>query len=874
MTTTTDLSDRLLRLTTEVLSELEAGHAPGLRLPRVLGGHVVGPDARADLAFTLGLLHHAGVEEVAGLSCADIALEAVRTLDGDATHTFYSYRAAETLLRFGGLDDNPALAGWTSDDRANAEAAIDSSAMLERLEAGELPKNFAVVLTRCELARTRLGRLPDERVLDRLVEQVAALFGRLETGWWDDWGASNFDMYTPDVYLFAEPFADRLGDVWTEGFRKVAADVADLATPGGAISWGRSTGALGIVMNVELGATAAARGLTDDVVGWLGRADLAARALRGWFCDGLVTAHQHRRPMGYRGPARRLQMTLDLLGKLVQSALELRQCPEVVVGTPAESYPRVDRVVVFDPATRASAWAHRGGGADFVVPFVGGFWVDYTASPRWPGTYEVPVDNQTLVSMLPAVHADGVVRTTTGPPSELTHVDGVLEVCWDLFSSMGSGGDEARTAPVGGSRRARYRVVGRTLVVDEQLTIERDPATIEALSIAVPEVSGRPLAVEFSTDRPHTVATVDTAGMVDHRSFWNEHVRVHELSVEPAAHVDLRWEVTPQLRVVSTAARHWYNTSLYAPLGDRVRCSEAVDLVDDPAAMADFDLFHMHWPEWVAGTDPARSEEIIADVRAAGLPILWTQHNRVPHLFPDAGDVYEIWAAAADGVIHHSEYGRRVMEHHYRYGDRTRHLVVPHGHWGDRYEAHRPSGGRAEAAELSGLPAAPLRLGVVGAPRASKDVQLVIDAVHRCRRDDVQLCVWSLTDEKVPDDPRIVAHPYDLVPEDVYARRLFALDALVMPFDDGMLTTGTVADAVAVGLPTLASPWEYLTEALGEAAILYGESADDLAACIDALTADRLATAGRAAAALRADTDWSNIAQTTLAFIDDLVVSY
>ena len=86
------------------------------------------------LAFTLGLLHDAGVEEVAGLSCAEVALEIVRTLDGDSTHSFYSYRAAETVLRFGGLDDNERLAGWSDADRANVEAAIDSSAMLEMLE--------------------------------------------------------------------------------------------------------------------------------------------------------------------------------------------------------------------------------------------------------------------------------------------------------------------------------------------------------------------------------------------------------------------------------------------------------------------------------------------------------------------------------------------------------------------------------------------------------------------------------------------------------------------------------------------------------------------------------------------------------------------
>nr|NIR38124.1 glycosyltransferase [Actinomycetota bacterium]NIS32713.1 glycosyltransferase [Actinomycetota bacterium]NIT96402.1 glycosyltransferase [Actinomycetota bacterium]NIU20113.1 glycosyltransferase [Actinomycetota bacterium]NIU67695.1 glycosyltransferase [Actinomycetota bacterium] len=316
------------------------------------------------------------------------------------------------------------------------------------------------------------------------------------------------------------------------------------------------------------------------------------------------------------------------------------------------------------------------------------------------------------------------------------------------------------------------------------------------------------------------------------------------------------------------------STSLYRPLGDRVRCEEALDIVDDPVALSDFDVFHMHWPEWLAGTDPHRSRQIIGNLRAAGVPILWTQHNRMPHARPDARDVYGIWAAEADGVIHHSEYGRRVMEAEYRYGDHTRHLVAPHGHWGDRYRAHRPEEGRDEAAELLGLPPAGLRLGVVGAPRPAKDVQLAIDAVHRCTRDDVQLCVWSLRDEQVPDDPRIIAEPYDMAPVEVYARRLYALDALVMPFGDGMLTTGTMADAIAVGLPTLVSPWGYLTEALGESAIPYGETAADLAACIDDLDGERLAAAAAAAVALRRPTSWGAIAEATLAFIDDLVAAH
>ena len=854
MPTASDLANRLLDLVKAVLSDFESEHARGLDLPRVHGGYLVGPDARADLAFTLSLLHEAGVEQVAGLQCADVALDIVRELDGRMTHSFYSYRTAETLLRFGGLDDNPALGAWNEADLANAAEAIDSSSMLEALAAGKLPNNYAVVLTRCEFDRSRLGRLPDEGVLDTLIDKVSALFTQLPTRWLDDFGGANFDIYTPDVYLFAEPFAERLGTAWSTGFQKVLSDVADLATPQGAIVWGRSTGALGVVMNIELGATALSRRLTDDPKGWLGKADLATRQISGWFEDGLVNAHKHRSTMFYRGPQRRLQMTLDLLGKLVQASLELQKAEPLDAATPAASFKAVDKLITLDPRNNASVWTHRGKGVDFVLPFVGGFWVDYTPALRWPGTYEVPVNNNELAAMLPAVHADGVV---------LDHLWGrQIRYSTRTINSKSASSSSYRckvsrpkrvtlirnaAASVDGSRRARYRVDRRSVVVDETLRFERPSDTIDGISLQIPETSKRKLLVEFETDHRCTTRVIDTAGMLAHRSFWNEHVRVHEIDLEPAAEINFTWKITPQLRVASTAAGHWYNRSLYDPLGERVADQEATWLLDDPAALCEFDVFHLHWPEWSAGTDPARTREVIANLRAAGIPILWTQHNRKPHFFPQARESYQIWCSEADGVVHHSRYGRAVMESDYGYGDHTRHLVAPHGHWGPRLEPLRPAGGKAEAEKSLGLAPTGLRLGIVGAPRQNKDVQQVIDAVHACNRDDVQLCVWSLADEEVPDDDRIVvAERYGLVDLEVYARRLFSLDALVMPYSEGMLTTGIVADAIGLGLASLVSDWGYLDEALGPAGIFYGSTVEELTACIDGLTNDELRSAGAA----------------------------
>ena len=51
------------------------------------------------------------------------------------------------------------------------------------------------------------------------------------------------------------------------------------------------------------------------------------------------------------------------------------------------------------------------------------------------------------------------------------------------------------------------------------------------------------------------------------------------------------------------------------------------------------------------------------------MPIVWTAHNLTPHEHrPEVYDpIYGAWAAAAAGVIHHSEYGKARMLARYRF---------------------------------------------------------------------------------------------------------------------------------------------------------------------------------------------------------------
>ena len=196
-------------------------HAPGAHLPRVFGGHTVEPDVSADLLATLGHLRTGGVDRIAGAPIEELARTLLTGIDGARTHTFFSYRVAETLLLWGPWEDNPLLGPLDDAERANVAAACDSSEWIELLDARILPRNYAAVLARCELARLRLGLIRNPDVVDDLVARVAEVLGDNPARHLDDsvHRVGRYDIYTADVWLFTEPLADRLGPL-SRGFRR------------------------------------------------------------------------------------------------------------------------------------------------------------------------------------------------------------------------------------------------------------------------------------------------------------------------------------------------------------------------------------------------------------------------------------------------------------------------------------------------------------------------------------------------------------------------------------------------------------------------------------------------------------------------------
>lgn len=872
------IADDLLTLATGVLADLGdpvAGVAPALALPVTLAGHRVDADAHADLVFTLGLLHEAGVRHVGDVDIEDHLHDLLASIDAARTHTFFSYRIAETVARIGGLGAlRPA-------SRDVVVRAVDSTEWIPLLDTGVVPRNYAVVLARCELARAALGLDVDAATVDGLVARVVALLGEHPEGWLDDspTGRAQVDMYTVDAYLFAAPFADRLGDVWHRGLASAARLVDAVLSPGGAaLPWGRSIGALAVCHSAELAALLLRRahqGVSGiDVARWWDVARVAADGAAGWFDSGLVVSHKRRAPFGYRGPFRRMQMTLDCLGKLVVAALDLRGAGAEPAGLPAApASPARDEWIAFGDG--AGVWAHPDPRLPFALPVVGGPGADYAPTPRWPGGFEVPTD-QPLPCFLPVAWRGATRFGPGGRAAAVDHRRGLFEVTHDAFLAAGAPlGEVPDVLPA--TRRARYAVEARTLTVDERLTFpERPPG---ALAVLVPEMPSQPLHVTAEGGDVERVTTVDVDGLAEWRSVNGEIATVHQVELAPGAEVAFRWSVTRKLRVVSSAHHHWYDRCLYGPLRDRVAVRPVpYHLLDDPArlaaALAAVDVFHLHWPEWLTGTSASRAHRVAVMLRDIGVPVVWTQHNMAPHAAPDADALYEPWAETAAGVIHHSEWGRAAVMARYAFAAEAVHRVIPHGHWGPLMTPPAELDRTAAEAEL-GLAPTGLRIGLVGAPRPGKDTQLLIDGVHAATRRDVQLLALSGDGEHVPDDPRITVLPYEEVPRAVYDRRLATVDVLALPLDGGTyLTTGQVADAVAAGLPALVSPWPYLTEVLGDAAIPYGRTAEELAATIDALDDAALSRSRAAAIDRRSAMDWVAIAEDTYALFDEVAATH
>ena len=375
MQTTSEFSDYLLNFVVKQMKILERAFFPGLVLPSRLAGYPMGADVKGDLLFVLGMLHEADVSLVNDASVLSASSKILGGIDGEATHSFYSYRTAETLLRCqteagDNLASNPLLDGFSAEQIAEVAKACDSTHMLPQL-GKTLPRNYVAVLGRCELARVALGLTQPNIHMDALITGTRNLLSGNSKGFIDDSisGESRYDIYSADIYLFTEPFSDLLGDVWTSGFDNVLEFIGLMGTRDGtALPWGRSTGALGLCINIELAGMVLGRNMNREPAHWLARGINSAKHLDNWFSSGLINAHRGKSTFAYRGPFRQVQMTLDILGKLLQTVLELKNTDTPEMESAPFAFPETDKLYSLSDTSHASAWSFASDQLRFVVP--------------------------------------------------------------------------------------------------------------------------------------------------------------------------------------------------------------------------------------------------------------------------------------------------------------------------------------------------------------------------------------------------------------------------------------------------------------------------------------------------------------------------
>lgn len=865
----TALGEHLEQWVVDKVTETEA-QFPGLVLPHTFGGHAVSDDPYAHLLKTMTILMQLGIEHIGSTELRARSLEIANATTTDITG-FSSFNYGESVRRLGGLD--------VMDDADRVIDAVRDPELIRKILEHDRPPppNWVMVAARILSEEERLtGERPAE--LDEFVSRTATLMGASGTGWVNDMfdPLVHFDMYTPDMYIFAEPIREEIGAVWDEGFRSVIADLDHLVQPDGTIVWGRSSGLLALAMTIEVAGYGARHELLGASTPWFERARVAAERLGRLLPDGLNAAHQNRMTMSYRGPARRLQMGFDLVDKVAAAAKHLLEAPPTAAASPAAIWPATDTFVRPDPEVEAGMWGYRSRALSFVVPVMRGLWTEYVTSPRAPGVLEPPT--QTHLALAPwfpdpgdPSHPESPSRwmAPAGLPDSIEKRPGSLIVTTSRWGHSDEARKDARV--IGGRRRVTFTVDGRTLSVHEELEV--DHPDVRQVTVDVPQTDGRRLDVRV--DGAATVRTIDTRGIAEWRGYWNELPTLHQVEIPVVdGRADITWSVTPELRIGFQPLGHIYGTYLFRSLHDRLRATELppadVRLAD---ALLDLDVFHIGWPEYYTWEDPERAARAIQAVKDAGRPIVWTQHNLVPHHSRSDAmlDIYRRWAEAADVVIHHSEWGRDLALRTHPYRADCRHVVLPHGYWDHRFSSIGHVD-RASAERMFRWEPVPIRLAVIGAPRVDKLVQDVLDAFAATDRPDIELVIRLNGGETLPDDPRI-HYDYLELQEQAYARKLKAVDAVILPFDpDGqMLTTGTAADIIGAGTGVICSDWGYAREIFDGAEICYGSGAADLQACLESLTPTQLEASKAGVTARRAAYEWDPIAAELFALYEELV---
>lgn len=288
-----------------------------------------------------------------------------------------------------------------------------------------------------------------------------------------------------------------------------------------------------------------------------------------------------------------------------------------------------------------------------------------------------------------------------------------------------------------------------------------------------------------------------------------------------------------------------------------------------------YDVWHVHWPELMAQRGIVRTALfalLVVWARVRGTRLVWTAHNVEGHgrAHPRLERRLMTWLSRrVDGLVALSEGGRKAALERYPHLRRAHGVVVPHGHYVDRYACTM---GREQARTLLGLDGSDNVFAFVGRIRPYKNVEGLIGAFRALDDPRARLVVAGEPDGELDGrirraavgDERIVLHLRS-VPDDELQIFLGAADLVVLPYER-VLNSGAALLALSFGRPVLVPDGPAmadLRDELGADAVrLYrGElEAAHLHAALDRVTP----RSDEVVARVRAAHDWETIAARTL----------
>ena len=656
---------------------------------------------------------------------------------------------------------------------------------------------------------------------------------------------------------------------------------------GAFVAYGRSAGALSVCMTMELGAVALRLGMAADPARSLGLIDHARRAFFGeWLDGGLITAHRHRATEAYRGVYRHVADDPRLSrARFASSRSNWQRCRAVAAdgggSARVRPFPRDRRMArlrgrasgrvmdVPQRADRLSVPLHRrlqrglraGSPRAGLVRKPGGQRADlrrYRASPEARPIIPLiglpDLDGKNTRRL-----ARGLRRFPAGLPPARCRTNDCPDGAW----------------PNTGSRAIR-------LSVDEQLVFRvaagrRDfrPARVGA----VIETGNRFRPGRHARQHGRSRRSWQSGAVAGAKRR-----RVHQVNFPPATEIRFSYRMRPVLKVA--VVPHSPRLPRRTLRGDATRRDRQTRPAGSHARIPDAAASggrvrprHRHHPRWLARasfqsrTECRRrsfcSDAWISSRRWAAFPCGSSGHSTTAaRTRPSGANVipnnvlYHAWAAVTDGVVHHSEWGMKLMRAELPFQPTARHIVLPHGHYAAQMPRARPSRGTLEA--RFSLEPTPIRFGVIG--RAQPEKQVGADRArlpgggprgpaafrHRRRsragRGNRQTTRGSGCC-RAPAGCRARKS----------RRRLHVCDALVCAqTGDTYLTSGSNADAIGAGLAMLAPDWGYFRDTLGAAAFYHDNTEAGLARLFATLGADDLARGKAASAALQSASAWPN----------------